>query len=529
MRYPIGVQSFEQIVEGGYVYVDKTQLVYDLVHNTTTCFLGRPRRFGKSLLVSTLECYFRGRKDLFKGLAMERLEKDWKQYPVFRIDFNGYNFTKCGELEAALQEFVAQQEKVYGKESTALTLNSRFKAVLRKAHEQTGLRAVVLVDEYDKPLLDVLDMGLRIKIDGEERLLEDWHRQVLKSFYGVFKAASDDLQFVFLTGVTKFSQVSVFSDLNQLDDISMSVAYDSICGITEEELRVQLAEPIREMAKAYMLSEENLRRELKMQYDGYHFSLAMTDIYNPFSILNALKYKVIDNYWFRTGTPTYLVRLLNHAHENMNELTGKYYPTQSFVDYKADVEAPLPMIYQSGYLTIKSYNHRTNSYLLDFPNDEVKIGFSTLLASNYLKPKESPDVWVVSVIRAMDSGDLAQLCTLFTSFFASIPYSQRRKDSEREKERYFQYTFYLIMRMISSYTIFVEKEQSEGRVDCFVETANDVYIFEFKRDGTADEALAQIETKGYAREYGADKRRVHKIGCCFSSTTGTIDDWKALG
>lgn len=529
MRYPIGVQSFEQIVEGDYVYVDKTQLVYDLVHNTTTCFLGRPRRFGKSLLVSTLECYFRGRKDLFKGLAMERLEKDWKQYPVFRIDFNGYNFTKCGELEAALQEFVAQQEIVYGKESTALTLNSRFKAVLRKAHEQTGLRAVVLVDEYDKPLLDVLDMGLRIKIDGEERLLEDWHRQVLKSFYGVFKAASDDLQFVFLTGVTKFSQISVFSDLNQLDDISMDERYEAICGITENELRSVFGHQVQVMAAKYRMSDEEMMARLKRKYDGYHFSQTMLDIYNPFSILNALSKSILADYWFRTGSPTYLIRLLAHCNENLNELIGKYYSTASFIDYKADTEAPLPMIYQSGYLTIKSYDFNTDSYLLDFPNDEVKMGFSTLLASNYLKPKESPDVWVVSVIRAMDSGDLAQLCTLFTSFFASMPYSQRRKDSEREKERYFQYTFYLIMRMISSYTIFVEKEQSEGRVDCVVETANDVYIFEFKRDGTADEALAQIETKGYAREYGADKRRVHKIGCCFSSTMGTIDDWKALG
>lgn len=526
MKFPIGIQSFEQIVEGGYLYIDKTRLIYNLVHNTTTCFLGRPRRFGKSLLVSTLECYFKGRKHLFKGLAMERLEKEWKVYPVFHIDFNGHNFTKHGELENALLEFVEQQEAIYGKDDVAVTLGGRFKAVLKKAHEQTGLRAVVLVDEYDKPLLDVLDTKLHIKIDGEERLLEDWNRQVLKGFYGVFKAAGDDLQFVFLTGVTKFSQVSVFSDMNQLDDISMTMAYDAICGITEDELRTQFSEPIREMAEVNMLSEDELRNELKMQYDGYHFSQAMTDIYNPFSILSALKYKTIDNYWFRTGTPTYLVRLLSHANEHMDELTGKYYPTQDFIDYKADVEAPLPMIYQSGYLTIKDYNRRTHSYLLDFPNNEVKMGFSTLLTSSYLKPKANPGAWVVSVIEAMDNGDLSQLQSLFTSFLASIPYNQRRKDNEREKERYFQYTFYLIMRMISSYTIFVEKEQSMRRADCIVETENDVYIFEFKRDGSASEALEQIEAKGYAQEYIADKRKVHKIGCSFSSDTGTIDDWK---
>ena len=526
MKYPIGIQSFEKIIEGGYLYIDKTKYVYDLVHNSSTAFLGRPRRFGKSLLVSTLECYFKARKELFKGLAIDSLETEWKEYPVIRFDFNGNNYTKAGELESTLKGFVDSLEEKYGKDSNAVTLGERFRAILKKAHEKTGLRVVVLIDEYDKPLLDVLDTGLKVTVDGEERLLEDWHRQVLKSFYGVFKGADEDLRFVFLTGVTKFSQVSVFSDLNQLDDISMTIPFEAICGITEEELYEKMGEPIKEMAKANMLSEEEMKHELKLQFDGYHFSPAMTDIYNPFSILNALKYQIIDNYWFRTGTPTYLVRLLAHTNEQMNELTGKYYPTQDFIDYKADVEAPLPMIYQSGYLTVKGYNRRTRSYLLDFPNNEVKMGFTTLLTSSYLKPKDNPGSWVLQVIDAMENGGLEQLKHLFTSFLASIPYSQRRKDDEREKERYFQYTFYLIMRMISSYTVFIEKEQSEGRVDCIVETTHDVYIFEFKLDGSAEEAIQQIKDKGYAREYESDPRRIHKIGCNFSSQTGTIDGWK---
>ena len=526
MKYPIGIQSFDQVIEGGYLYIDKTKYIYDLAHGSKAYFLGRPRRFGKSLLISTLECYFKGRKELFKGLTIDALETEWKEYPVIHLDFNGINYTKEGELESTLLSFVESLEEEYGKDSLAVTLGDRFKAILKKAHEKTGLRVVVLIDEYDKPLLDVLDNGLKVTIDGKERLLEDWHRQVLKGFYGVLKGADEYLRFVFLTGVTKFSQVSVFSDLNQLDDISMTSPFEGICGITEKELNDRLEEPIKEMAKANMLSEEEMKHELKLQFDGYHFSPAMTDVYNPFSILNALKYQVIENYWFRTGTPTYLVRLLAHTNEQMNELTGKYYPTQDFIDYKADAEAPLPMIYQSGYLTIKGYNRRTRSYLLDFPNNEVKMGFTTLLTSSYLKPKENPGSWVLQVIDTMESGDLEQLKQLFTSFLASIPYSQRRKDDEREKERYFQYTFYLIMRMISSYTVFIEKEQSEGRVDCIVETDHDVYIFEFKLDGSAEEAILQIEAKGYAREYASDSRRIHKIGCNFSSKTGTIDGWK---
>ena len=280
------------------------------------------------------------------------------------------------------------------------------------------------------------------------------------------------------------------------------------------------------MAVRYKTTEEGMKYKLKRKFDGYHFSSNLLDIYNPFSILNSLSKKKLSDFWFRTGTPTYLVRLLSHFKENLNELTGKYYPTSSFVDYRADVEAPLPMIYQSGYLTIKDWNMNMDSYLLDFPNDEVKNGFLTLVATSYLQPKESTDAFVLQVVSAMDVGDCKQLEKLLTSFFASIPYSQHRKDDEREKERYFQYTFYLVLRMISCFTVFIEKQQSEGRVDCVVETQNYIYIFEFKRDGSAEEALKQIEDMGYAKEYAADGRKIYQIGCNFSSKTGTIDGWK---
>ena len=526
MKYPIGIQSFDRIIEDGFVYLDKTALVYDLVHDGHIYFLSRPRRFGKSLLVSTLKCYFEGRKELFKGLAIDKLEKEWKQYPVFHLDFNGNNFTNPGELELRLENFVATQEMKYGKSPLADTLGNRFAYVLKKAHEKTGLRAVVLIDEYDKPLLDVLDAKLKTVVGGEERMLEEWHREIMKGFYSVFKAADEDLQFVLLTGVTKFSQASVFSGFNQPDDISMDERYEALCGITKDELYFTFDEQIKAMAVRYKVSVGEMKHKLKRKFDGYHFSPNMLDIYNPFSVLNALSKKILSDYWFSTGTPTYLIRLLAHFDENLNEIVNRYYPREEFIDYKADKEAPLPMIYQSGYLTIKDWNMEMDSYLLDFPNDEVKRGFVTMLATSYLKPAKPAGSWVMQVVEVMEKGDCKQMENLLASFFASIPYSQRRKDDEREKERYFQYTFYLVLRMISCFTIFIEKEQSEGRVDCVVETPKCVYIFEFKRDGSARDALGQIERMGYAREYAADSRTIYQIGCNFSSKTGTIDGWE---
>ena len=526
MKYPIGIQSFETIIEDGYVYIDKTALVYDLVHNGQVYFLCRPRRFGKSLLVSTLKCYFEGRKELFEGLAIDRLEKEWNRYPVLHLSFGGQNYAESTALDEVLEEFVATAEKRYGTDGMAKTLGSRFRAVLRQAHEKTGKKTVVLVDEYDKPLLDVMDLGIPTEKGPDTMSLEDYNRNVLKGFYSVFKEADADLQFVLLTGVTKFSQVSVFSGFNQPDDISMDERYEALCGITEEELYAAFDEPIKAMAARYKVAEDEMKYRLKRKFDGYHFSPNMLDIYNPFSILNAMSKKILSDYWFATGTPTYLVRLLSHCKDNMNELTGRYYPREAFVDYRADVEAPLPMIYQSGYLTIKDWNMDMDSYLLDFPNDEVKRGFVTMLATSYLQIRESPMPVILQVVDAMKVGHCDTLATLLTSFFASIPYSQRRKDDEREKERYFQYTFYLVLRMISCFTVFVEKAQSEGRVDCVVETPKYVYIFEFKRDGSAEAALQQIEDRGYAKEYASDGRTIYLIGCNFSSETGTIDGWK---
>lgn len=380
MKYPIGIQTFERIREGGFVYADKTDLIYKLVSEGTIYFLSRPRRFGKSLLVSTLKCYFEGKKEYFKGLKIDAVEKDWKQYPVFSVDFNGKNFTNCNELDLALMGYIESWESVWGRDPYHDTAGDRFAYVLHQAHVKTGLPCVVLVDEYDKPLLDVLDTGLKMKSGENEVLIEEHNRELLKAFYSVFKLSDADLRFVFLTGVTKFSQVSVFSGFNQPDDISMSTSFDALCGITNEELSTVFAEPIKEMSANYGVSIEEMTGLLRRQYDGYHFSSRMTDIFNPFSILNAFKNMEIQDYWFRSGTPTYLVRLLSHTNENLNELTGKYYDASQFIDYKANVEKPLPMVYQSGYLTIKGFERDDSTYLLDFPNNEVKRGFLTMVS-----------------------------------------------------------------------------------------------------------------------------------------------------
>ena len=525
MKYPIGIQSFEHLIQDGYLYIDKTALIYDLVTKGKIYFLSRPRRFGKSLLVSTLKAYFKGKKELFKGLAIDSLEKNWAQYPVFHIDINGTDFTRGDALGTLLDGHIANWESEYGKDPNQCDRGSRFAYVLKQAHAKYGRRAVVLIDEYDKPILDVLDTTLTTEVDGERRPIEDINRNILKGFYSVFKAADEDLQFVLLTGVTKFSQVSVFSGFNQPADISLDRRYEALCGITEAELYSYFDEPISELSIRYKYSTDEMKQFLKCQYDGYHFSDELTDIYNPFSLLNAFATLRVDDYWFRSGTPSYLIRLLNHTNEDLDELTGKYYDPSEFVDYKADVEKPLPMIYQSGYLTIKDCDISMNTFLLDFPNNEVRKGFVTLVANNYLKTKDDTGGVVRELVLALKQGNLEQFRKLLTSFLADIPYTMRRKETERERERYFHYTFYLLMRMVSCYTVYTEKQQSEGRVDCIVEVPGYVYIFEFKLDGTATEALQQINDKRYALPYATDQRKLYRIGVSFSSETGTVADW----
>ena len=528
MKYPIGIQEFDKIREGGYVYVDKTRQVFSLTHEGGVYFLGRPRRFGKSLLISTLENYYLGKKELFEGLDIYELETEWKTYPVFRIDFGQGNYADSGNLDQVLNMYLSKWEKAYHVVKTADTTSYslRLGNILEAAHLLTGQRAVVLIDEYDKPMLDVMDLDIKVERSGEQITLEQYNREVLRGLYTTFKAADKHLQFLMLTGVTKFSQVSMFSGFNQPNDISMSPRYDTICGITEEEMNEYFQEPIAEMAAIYRCTPQEMTERLKKQYDGYHFSDRLHGVFNPFSLLNAFENLRMQDYWFRTGTPTYLIRLINHFDENIDEMTGRYYMQEQFIDYKANVDSPLPMIYQSGYFTIKDFDFESNSFMLDFPNDEVKRGFVSMLANNYLKPKGAVENWLTTATQCLRQGETERFHTLLTSFLSSIPYSMRRKENERERERYFHYTFYLLLRLISTFLIYTEKAQSQGRVDCVVETPRFIYIFEFKLDGSASEALKQIEENGYAREYATDSRKLYRIGCSFSSESGTIEDWQ---
>lgn len=517
MKYPIGIQTFSQLREDGYVYVDKTALIYKLCNEGSIYILSRPRRFGKSLMISTLEAYYQGRKELFEGLAISKLEKNWFRYPVFHIDFNDDNFAKEDILEATIEGYLGNWEDIYGKNLNYTTPGSRFTEILRRAYEKTGRRAVVLVDEYDKPILDVLDTPM-----------EEQNQATLEAFYSTFKRADKYLQFVMLTGVTKFSQASVFSGFNQAKDISMDLRYEALCGITQEEIEHYFHEAIVKLAEKEECTYDEMKDCLRAQYDGYHFSESMLDIYNPFSILNAFNELQIRDYWFASGTPTYLVRLLQHSNEQINELVTHHYDASLFADYKADVERPLPMIYQSGYLTIKDYDRYTHSYLLDFPNDEVRRGFLSLLASDYFKTQGvAVSSWLISSVRMLNAGQTDAFRDSLTAFLSSIPYDSHDSTKTPElSEKHFQYTFYLILRLIGVYCLRIEQTQSRGRVDCILETSRYVYIFEFKLDGSADEALRQIEEKGYARPYLTDKRRIIRIGVVFSSQTRTISEWK---
>lgn len=380
-KLPIGIQTFEKLIEGGYSYADKTAYVWHLASTATPYFLSRPRRFGKSLLLSTFEAYFEGKKDLFKGLAISELEKEWKKYPVLHLDLNAEKYDSPDRLNSILSNQLTQWELRYGKGPDESTLSTRFSGVIRRASEQAGCGVVVLVDEYDKPLLQALGV--------DDELLEDY-RKTLKAFYGVLKSSDRYLRFAFLTGVTKFSQVSVFSDLNQLQDITLWPDYGTICGITLQELLDTFQPEIETLALANSISYEEAVRQMTRLYDGYHFCINSVGLFNPFSVLNVLKSKVFDNYWFQTGTPTFLVKMLQETQYDLRTLlNGIEAPSSVFSEYRVDSNNPIPLIYQSGYLTIKSYDERFRSYLLEFPNDEVRYGFLDFLVPFYTGVKNN--------------------------------------------------------------------------------------------------------------------------------------------
>ena len=527
-KLPIGIQDFEKLITNGFLYVDKTDYIYNLIQQETPIFLSRPRRFGKSLLTSTMKAYWEGKKELFTNFKIAELEQSsndplttWTPHPVFYFDFNGVNYQEGNSaLTNKLENNLKDWEAVYGDAFHDRQLGERFHKLLQLACEKTGQKAVVLVDEYDKPLLDVMD----------KPELEQHNKAVFKGFFSVLKEADKYIKFVFITGVTKFEKVSIFSDLNQLEDISQDEDYAGICGITEKEIDEYFPDEIKHMAKKHNISEKDVRERLRATYDGYRFSsYADIRVYNPYSLLNSLKKRQFDHYWFSTGTPTFLVNRMAKRAFDVRKLMDNtlYADEQRISDYRANNPDLLPPLYQAGYLTITDYDAKRRRYTLGFPNEEVKYGMlNSLLAAYAPKTVIDTGLDIFSLDEALEDGDLERIKNIFIGLFAIIPYPSVKEEEIRDPfENYFQGMFAITLTLLGQYVSY-EKHTATGRIDCVVKTRDFIYVFEFKRDGKAEDALKQIEEKGYALPFLADERKLYKIGVVFDSKKRTLKDWK---
>ena len=513
MLYPIGIQDFENIRRDGYVYVDKTALVYNLANTGKYYFLSRPRRFGKSLLVSTMEAYFVGKKDLFDGLAIAEKEKDWIQYPVLRLDFSGANYNSEQVLESKLNSFLKFYEEIYSSVSREPVASVRFDALIQAAYRKTGKPVVILIDEYDKPIVDNL---------GDEHLT-DLFRKQLQGFYSVMKAKDACIKFGFLTGVTKIGKLSVFSGLNNLKDISMDARYTDICGISEEDLKKYFGESVKELAQANDLTVKETYNQLADMYDGYHFCEDSAGMYNPFSLLNTFDSLKFREYWFETGTPTFLVKVMQETDYDVTRLSDEEIDAPSLMDVDTVYHNPIPLLYQSGYLTIKGFDPEFGMYHLGFPNREVKHGFLNFLVKYYTPSRtESGMMLVAKMLREIRSGSAEGFMQRLEALFSKTSY-QIQGDAEKD----FQYAMYIILELMGEY-VEVEKATSNGRIDVLLQTKDYIYIIEIKINDTVDAALQQIEDKGYARRFADDPRKLFKIGVRFSTENRCIEDWKVV-
>ena len=511
MKYPIGIQNFESLRNDGYVYVDKTALIYRLVDEGRYYFLSRPRRFGKSLLISTLEAYLSGKKELFKGLAIEQLEKDWTEYLIFHLDLNVGEYQSKESLYEKLDTFLTPLEELYGTLPSLHEAGQRFEYVIRQAYKKTGKRIVILVDEYDKPLLATI----------AHPELQDSFRTTLKAFYGVLKSMDGYIKFALLTGVTKFGKVSVFSDLNNLIDLSMNRRYQQICGITKDEILKYFDESVHELADGYGISYDEALARLKEDYDGYHFVNNGVDVYNPFSLLNTFANCEFGRYWFETGTPSYLVEVMKQDNYRLPDLTREQVTGDFLNSIDSMSKNPIPLIYQSGYLTIKAYDDRFGFYTLGFPNKEVEEGFADYLLPFYTNVKQGDSAFFIgNFIHDLELGLVDDFMLRMETMLADTDYKV-----VGDSELYFQNAFYLISRMLGFYTD-VERETSNGRMDMTVKTKDYIYIFEFKLNGSADDALRQIDEKGYAKPFALDNRKLIKVGVNFSLEKRCIEEWK---
>lgn len=511
--YPIGIQTFERIRKEDKLYIDKTEYIYRMAHTSGTYFfLGRPRRFGKSLLVTTMQSYFEGKKELFKGLAIENLEKEWTEYPVLHFDMSGGKHMDKEQLEEYLDYRLQEEEKKWGVTKPVKGANNRLIDLINTAYEKSGKQVVVLIDEYDAPMLDV--------VHEKEQL--DMLRNMMRNFYSPLKYSEAKLRFVFLTGITKFSQVSIFSELNNIINISMNDEYAGICGITKEELLTQMSEDIDELAKSQELTREETIAELKENYDGYHFSAKSPDVYNPFSLLNCFSTREFGSYWFSSGTPTYLIKMMRKFKVMPTNISKMYAKSSAFDSPTENMTAITPLLYQSGYLTIKGYDKFSKLYTLDLPNKEIKVGLFESLLPNYLEGMfaQNGDVAIaqMSVLIRQDNMDGA--LQLLQTFLGTVPYC-----NVTNYEGHYQQMLYIIFSLLTGYVVDVEVHTPKGRLDIVMLTHTRLYIIELKLNKNAQAALQQINLKNYAQRFALCGKPVSKVGINFDSSTGNIEDW----
>ena len=510
-QYPIGIQTFEKIRSGNYLYIDKTEYVYRMTHSASNyMFLSRPRRFGKSLLTSTIHAYFEGRKDLFKGLAMERLETEWTEYPVLHFDMSTAKHVDKETLVLELERKLLQYEALYGRNEGDVTPNQRLMGLIQRACEQTGRQVVVLIDEYDAPLLDVVH---------EEKDLPVL-RNVMRNFYSPLKACDPYLRYVFLTGITKFSQLSIFSELNNIENISMDEPYAAICGITQEEMEAQMSEDLDLLASRLETTREQTLERLKDNYDGYHFTWPSPDIYNPFSLLTAFSKGKIDSYWFGSGTPTYLIEMLRKFGVEPSRIGGMEAMAADFDAPTERIESITPLLYQSGYVTIKDYNKETELYTLDLPNREIRIGLLRSLLPYYVQGEGLSNTMVAKMYGSILHDDMDGALRLLQDFLSTVPYCERT-----DTEGHYQQVFYIIFSLLGYY-VDVEVRTPRGRVDMVMRTRTRLYVMELKLDQSADAAMRQIDLKDYPARFALCGLPVVKVAVNFDSDKRTLKDWR---
>lgn len=513
--YPIGIQTFSKIREGNYLYIDKTEYVYRMTHSASSyMFLSRPRRFGKSLLTSTLHSYFSGRKEQFHGLAMEKLEKEWTEYPVLHFDMSTAKHADSEQLLQELNLKLYGYEQIYGRLEEEVNPNQRLMGLIKRAYEQTGKKVVVLIDEYDAPLLDVV----------HERENLDVLRNIMRNFYSPLKACDPYLRYVFLTGITKFSQLSIFSELNNIKNISMDEPYAAICGISEDEIRLQMKDDLGGLAKKLEITPEEALMKLKENYDGYHFTSPSPDIYNPFSLLNAFADGKFGSYWFGSGTPTYLVKMLDKFGVKPSEIGRRQLKSSVFDAPTETMTDAVPLLYQSGYITIKGYNKMLDLYTLDIPNKEVRLGLMESLLPYYVNNKTPEATTMVAYLfYDIQNGDMDAALHRLQEFLSTIPYCDNTRF-----EGHYQQVFYIIFSLLGYY-VDVEVRTPRGRVDIVLRTKTTLYVMELKLDKSAGEAMEQIDLKNYPERFALCGLPVVKVAVSFDSERCTIGDWEIIG